>query len=325
MTAFAGLVDQLFADPNLGRDATWEPAEGSPIPVRVVAGRADAVTDFGAARLWSETTRLDVRVAEMADPRPGDRIVVDGDAFVVQGEPVRDRERWCGHWRFGRHEDPLVKLDVHVDGDLSAVLEAEIAAAEKAVTVGVTRTGEALKAAWRAQVTGAGLGRRLANAIRANRYPRSGESITAASLVFSRAAEITDAFDRGLLIRSKHGRWLAIPTVEAGTRGVGRARITPGGWERRTGMRLRFVFRPGRPSLLVADDARVNVRGLAAAKRGRRRRDGMLTGAETVVIFILVPQVRLRKRLDLTRDASAAAAALPSAILAAWDDAGGGC
>jgi hypothetical protein len=93
MTAFAGLVDQLFADPNLGRDATWEPAEGSPIPVRVVAGRADAVTDFGAARLWSETTRLDVRVAEMADPRPGDRIVVDGDAFVVQGEPVRDRER----------------------------------------------------------------------------------------------------------------------------------------------------------------------------------------------------------------------------------------
>ena len=93
MTAFAGLVDRLFADPNLGRDATWEPAEGPPIPVRVVARRADAVTEFGAARLWSETTRLDVRVAEVADPRPGDRIVVDGEAFVVQGEPVRDRER----------------------------------------------------------------------------------------------------------------------------------------------------------------------------------------------------------------------------------------
>ena len=49
----------------------------------------------------------------------------------------------------------------------------------------------------------------------------------------------------------------------------------------------------------------------------------MLTGAATVVIFILVPQVRLRKRLDLDRDAAAAAAALPSAILAAWDDAEG--
>jgi hypothetical protein len=213
-----------------------------------------------------------------------------------------------------------VKLDVHIDGDLSASLESEIAAAEKAVTLGVTRTGEALKAAWRAQVTGAGLGRRLANAIRANRYPRTGASISAASLVWSRAAEITDAFDRGVLIRSKQGLWLAIPTAEAGTRGVGRARITPGGWERRTGLRLRFVFRRGRPSLLVADDARVNARGLAAAKRGRRRRDGMLTGAATVVVFILVPQVRLRKRLDLARDAERAHASLPGLIVANWED-----
>jgi hypothetical protein len=213
-----------------------------------------------------------------------------------------------------------VKLDVQIDGDLSVPLEAEITAAEKAVTAGVARTGEALKAAWRAQVTGAGLGRRLANAIRANRYPRSGESISAASLVFSRAAEITDAFDRGVLIRSKHGLWLAIPTAEAGTRGVGRARITPLGWERRTGMRLRFVFRRGRPSLLVADDARVNARGLAAAKRGRRRRDGMLTGAATVVVFLLVPQVRLAKRLDLARDAERAHAALPGLIVANWED-----
>jgi hypothetical protein len=93
MTAFAGLVDRLFADPNLGRDATWEPAEGEPVSVRVVARRADAITEFGGARLWSETTRFDVRVAEVADPRPGDRLVIDGEAFVVQSEPVRDRER----------------------------------------------------------------------------------------------------------------------------------------------------------------------------------------------------------------------------------------
>jgi hypothetical protein len=93
MTAFAGLVDRLFADPNLGRDATWEPAEGEPVSVRVAARRADAVTEFGGSRLWSETTRFDVRVAEVADPRPGDRLVINGEAFVVQGEPVRDRER----------------------------------------------------------------------------------------------------------------------------------------------------------------------------------------------------------------------------------------
>ena len=207
-----------------------------------------------------------------------------------------------------------MKLDVHVDGDLSAVLEAEIAAAEKAVTVGVARTGEALKAAWRAQVTGAGLGRRLANAIRANRYPRSGESISAASLVFSRAAEITDAFDRGVLIRSKHGLWLAIPTPAAG-KALGGRRIAPAGWERRTGLHLRFVYRRSGPSLLVADGARINARGLAAVSRSKTGR-----GQVTAPIFLLVPQVKLSKRLDLARDAERAHQTLPGLIVASWED-----
>ena len=93
MIAFAVAVDALFADPNLARAATYESADGEPIAVRVVARRPDGVTDFGEARLWSETTRFDVRVSEVAIPRPGDRLVLDGKAFVVQGEPVRDRER----------------------------------------------------------------------------------------------------------------------------------------------------------------------------------------------------------------------------------------
>ena len=93
MTAFAAAVDALFADPNLGRAAIYEPADGDPFPVRVIARRADAVTEFGDARLWSETTRFDVRVNEVATPRPDDRIVVDDTSYIVQGEPVRDRER----------------------------------------------------------------------------------------------------------------------------------------------------------------------------------------------------------------------------------------
>ena len=93
MNASAGLVDRLFADPNLERAAVYEPAVREPVAVRVNARRADAVSEFGGGRLWSETTRFDVRVAEVANPRPGDRIIVAGEALVVQGEPVRDRER----------------------------------------------------------------------------------------------------------------------------------------------------------------------------------------------------------------------------------------
>lgn len=93
MSAFAATVGALFADPNIGRDAVYIADGGTPVLVRVVARRADAVTDFGDARLWSETTRVDLQVAEVVNPRPGDRIEIDGEAFLIQGEPVRDRER----------------------------------------------------------------------------------------------------------------------------------------------------------------------------------------------------------------------------------------
>ncbi|WP_210880298.1 head-tail joining protein [Roseovarius autotrophicus] len=93
MSVFAAAIDNLFADPNIARDATYIADSGTPVLVRVVTRRADEVTGFGDARLWSETTRIDLRVAEVPTPRPGDRVEIEGEAFLIQGEPVRDRER----------------------------------------------------------------------------------------------------------------------------------------------------------------------------------------------------------------------------------------
>tara|TARA_B100000378_G_scaffold253524_1_gene229486 strand:+ start:202 stop:513 length:312 start_codon:yes stop_codon:yes gene_type:complete len=93
MNAVAIALDALFADDNIGRDAVYTAEGGAPVLVRVVTRRADDTTGFGDARIWSETTRLDLRVAEVMNPRPGDRIEIDGGAFLIQGEPVRDRDR----------------------------------------------------------------------------------------------------------------------------------------------------------------------------------------------------------------------------------------
>ncbi len=92
-SAFASAIAALFADTNIARDAVYISEGGTPVLVRVVTRRADEITSFGDARLWSETTRVDLRVAEVSNPRPGDRIEIDGDTFLIQGEPVRDRER----------------------------------------------------------------------------------------------------------------------------------------------------------------------------------------------------------------------------------------
>jgi hypothetical protein len=93
MTAFAAALDALFADAHLARDVIYTAEGGAPVLVRAILRRPDDVTGFGEARIWSETTRLDLRLAEVATPRPGDRIEIDGEAFLIQGEPVRDRER----------------------------------------------------------------------------------------------------------------------------------------------------------------------------------------------------------------------------------------
>lgn len=205
-----------------------------------------------------------------------------------------------------------MKLKLDIAPDIAAMMAAEIAAGERAVTAAVREAGGGLKSAWRGQIVGAGLGPRLANSIRSQLFPKSGESLRAAALVWSKAPVIVGAHDAGPLIRSKNGFWLAIPTEAAG-RGLRGGRITPGEWERRRGMRLRFVYRRIGPSLLVADRARINTRGQAVASRSKAGR-----GQVTLPIFLLVPQVKLPKRLDLARDAARAHDMIPELIVANW-------
>jgi hypothetical protein len=211
-------------------------------------------------------------------------------------------------------------MKVEVSGDFEAIMLSEVAIGERAVKRTMSIAGKGLQQDWRSQIIGAGLGSKLPRTIRAYTYPVREDSLNAAALVYSNAPKIIGAFDRGVLIRSNDGFWLAIPTPEAGTRGLGRERITPGGWERRTGIRLRFVYRRNNLSLLVADSARINTRGRAALNRRKARKDGMRTGDVTVPIFILVPQAQLRKRLDLNRDAEKWFGRIPQLIIQNWPE-----
>ena len=204
-----------------------------------------------------------------------------------------------------------MKLGVDIVGDIARIMEAETLAGEKAVTAAMREASTGPKTAWRAQITGAGLGARLARTIRSEQFPKGRASLNAAALVWSKAPVIVGAHDTGPLIRSKDGFWLAIPAAAAG-KSLRGGRITPGEWERRTGLRLRFVYRRRGPSLLVAE-GRLNTKGRAVASRSKTGR-----GLTTVPVFLLVPQVRLKKRLDLARDAEQARDAVPGLIVANW-------
>ena len=176
-----------------------------------------------------------------------------------------------------------MKLKLDIRPDLVAMMAAEIAAGERAVTAAMREAGTGLKLAWRGQIVGAGLGPRLANSIRSEVFPKAGVSLNAAAVVWSKAPVIVGAHDAGPLIRSKNGFWLAIPTPAAG-KALGGRRITPAAWERKTGLRLRFVsgdepmpaptMRAGR---MAAHGTRGAIRRVSPRPSGRvepRRRAG---------------------------------------------------
>lgn len=101
MSAVAAAFDTLFADPNMAKDALFTPLDGVAVPVRIVVRRPDRVFDFGETRLHSETTVIDIRVADAPALASGDVFEIDGQNHVVQGEPLRDAERliWTAELR----------------------------------------------------------------------------------------------------------------------------------------------------------------------------------------------------------------------------------
>ena len=208
-----------------------------------------------------------------------------------------------------------MKLAATVTGSIMAGMETEMRTISKAVTAGIKEAGRGLKGDLRKQVISAGLGMRLSRTWRDRTYPNKGYN--AAAMVWSKAPQIIRTFDEGAVIKSKSGFWLAIPTPSAPKRGVGGKRINPSNFPEHRYGPLRFVYRRGRPSLLVVDGVRVNKSG----RTGRRAKGGAFTktgrmkqGMTTVVMFIMVPQVRLKKRLDVKREVKRWERRLPGLI-----------
>lgn len=63
-----------------------------------------------------------------------------------------------------------MNMSISFSPDLAKIMAEETKAAERAVTLGVTQAGERLKSGWRDQITGAGLGTKLARTIRSARW-----------------------------------------------------------------------------------------------------------------------------------------------------------
>lgn len=193
----------------------------------------------------------------------------------------------------------------------------------RATKIAVSAETGALKNDLRDDVRRVGLGDRLSKTWQSKVYPEGGKSsMDAAGLVYSKAAHIINAYDSGVVIRARKSKYLAVPLPAAqkyfGLEGK-RRRITPDLFKQKYGYDLRFVKRRGKNPILVADGMRVGKSGSMSKVRASKATKNYgarsnITRRATVPLFVLIPQVTVRKRLNVKKFADAAVKRLPDRL-----------
>lgn len=206
-----------------------------------------------------------------------------------------------------------MRFKLAVEGNLVKAMEAEENRIARAVTAGVNTVAEDVKQDYRTQIAQAGLGKKLPRTITKKLYPNE-PSIAAAALVYSKAEKIIEVFQKGSTIKSSNGFFLAIPTSSAPKKGNGGKRLTPSNFPEQSYGPLRFVYRPGKNSLLVVDGLRAKKGKRGGFARGSAKAQTTGAGLATVAMFTLVPQVRMPKKLNLGRTQDKARRRLPRQI-----------
>lgn len=194
----------------------------------------------------------------------------------------------------------------HAAPDVRAALASDMDDVARDLTDGMRQVASGLKEELRDQVRAADLGEKLAKTWQGQSYPKTGNSFDPSAFVWSKAPTIVDAFSRGATIVPVNGqRYLAIPSPNVPRRG--RRKMTPLDVETEFNQDL-IIRREPNGNLLAFVDARVGfkIKGFRALAKGPK--------AKLVLMFTLVRQVRMRKRLDPDAAAARWTAKVPDLI-----------
>ena len=83
MTIFDTAIDTLFDDDNLAVDATYTPAAGGPVSVRVIIQEGVDLVSVGASDLADRRTVIGIRKSDIAAPVKDDTLLVGVTTYTV--------------------------------------------------------------------------------------------------------------------------------------------------------------------------------------------------------------------------------------------------
>ncbi|MBU8540807.1 DUF6441 family protein [Falsiroseomonas tokyonensis] len=235
-------------------------------------------------------------------------------------------------------------LQMRVVGNLGAqlrnILDGEVTTMSRGLRRAVDRTATAVHTDLRGQVTGAGLGAGLAAAWRKQVYPGTPRrTLRPAGLVWSKATALHEAFERGAVVLPRRGSFLLIPSKAAEALGADVVSTTvsrkggsiPGNARRRrssleeAARKLGVPIVSARPGNAIrkAGDPSARSRGYILLTPTRASQSRLVAlyfasrGAKPVLLFTLVRQTRVPRRLDIAGAASRAQATLASNVSSA--------
>ena len=84
-------MQSLFQDANLVTVAMYVPLHGSQKHVSVIAHKPDEFHTIGESIIATPTLTIDVAVSSCPDITPGEKFIIEGKTFIVQGEPKMDQ------------------------------------------------------------------------------------------------------------------------------------------------------------------------------------------------------------------------------------------
>jgi uncharacterized protein DUF6441 len=207
-----------------------------------------------------------------------------------------------------------MRFSAEISGDLKRIADRQRAITADQARGAVETASAQLQGELRSQVSAAGLGNRLANAWRRRVYPQSGErSLSPAALVWAKAGSIIRAYAEGTVITAKGGRALAIPSEFVPLKATRRP-MTPAEVEARFGRKLRYVPLRNGNAVLIMDQLVAGRSGGFRPATKRRQAQGRKVTSK--IMFTLVRQVKVKKRLDIERAAAGAEAALTAGLSA---------
>lgn len=217
------------------------------------------------------------------------------------------------------------RLQVKISGNLKSYLGGHQTKLAALITEAVNAASAGLQGELRSQVRSAGLGAGLEKAWRRQIYPSRKASMNEASLVYSKATALHQAYIAGATVLPNGHAYLVIATAEAVAMGFGytaqmsrTGRGIPAGALRKYSLLQKAEIQLGAENLHLArsgpNQLVVIYRQPDPRGRGRRPRGGkafkgpsggfqLMRGVD-VVLFVLVRQTRVKAVLDIAGPAA---------------------